>query len=106
MRLASAGGLLLSIAAIGCLAADGKPVAGDFAFDWLRPRSAVCRPLTEAIIGRFRECRREPGAFGLSDPVLVCRVDAHSEYMVFATNDAKEGPTAFKEKREPRYTGT
>jgi enoyl-CoA hydratase len=25
---------------------------------------------------------------------------------IFATNDAKEGPTAFKEKREPKFTGT
>lgn len=87
-RLASAAAGLLSMTSLGCLAADARPAVGDFAFDWLRPRSAACRPLTAPIVGRLRDCRREPGAFGLSDPLLVCRVDAHREYMVFATKDA------------------
>lgn len=62
-----------------------KPATGDFAFDWLRPGTAACRPLTDAMIARFRRCTQEPGAFGLSDPVFVCRIDDRSEYIVFAS---------------------
>ena len=28
------------------------------------------------------------------------------EPIIFGTNDAKEGPRAFKEKRKPNFTGT
>ena len=61
------------------------PAVGMFAFDWLQPKTARCQVVSESLLTRFRSCKREDGAFGLSDPVHVCRVDARSEYMVFDT---------------------
>ena len=72
-----------------CLAQTKGPAVGTFGFDWLRPNSARCQPVAEPLLKRFRQCEyRSTGAFGLSDPVHVCRVDERSEYMVFATKTA------------------
>lgn len=69
-------------------AAVVKPPDGGFGFDWLRPKSARCQPIERSLIERFRSCERHDGAFGLSDPVHVCRIDARSEFMIFASRTA------------------
>jgi hypothetical protein len=70
-------------------AKDG-PRAGAIGFDWLRPRSAACRPVGDRLMQRFVRCRREPGAFGLDDAVYVCPVGDRSEYLVFDDRRACE----------------
>lgn len=46
---------------------------------------------------------------GLNDPDLQHAMTAHKHYpamtAMFASDDAKEGPAAFTEKRKPRWTG-
>ena len=69
-------------------AAIVKPPEGGFGFDWLRPKSAKCQPIERSLIARFRTCERHDGAFGLSDPVHVCRIDGRSEFMIFASRTA------------------
>jgi hypothetical protein len=72
-----------------CLAAAGAPAVGSFGFDWLHPKSARCQPISESLQKRFRRCEyRSTGAFGLSDPLHVCRIDERSEYMIFETQAA------------------
>jgi len=71
-----------------CANAATIPSVGTFGFDWLRPKSARCQTISEALLKRFSHCERRPGAFGLSDPVYVCRIDEHSEYMIFESESA------------------
>ena len=78
----------LATVGAGTAAEVGRPAAGAFAFDWLRPKSARCEAVSEALRERLRRCDRQPGAFGLSDPVHVCRVDHRTEYLVFETRAA------------------
>jgi len=70
--------------------AGGRPRAGALGFDWLRPRSAACRPVSDRLVQRFARCRREAGAFGLDDAVYVCTVGDRSEYLVFDDRRACE----------------
>jgi hypothetical protein len=78
------GALLLSLSQ----PASATSPDGGFGFDWLRPKSATCQPIVRSLIARFRACERHDGAFGLSDPVHVCRIDERSEFMVFASRAA------------------
>jgi hypothetical protein len=71
-----------------CVNAASVPAVGTFGFDWLHPKSARCQTIAKPLLKRFRHCERRAGAFGLSDPVYVCRIDEHSEYMVFETKSA------------------
>lgn len=76
--------LALLVVAVPGLAQDQGPVAGDYAFDWLKPTTTQCKPLTEALVKRFAPCRYEAqGTFGLADPAFVCRVSRRSEYFVY-----------------------
>lgn len=77
------------LAAIFPVAAAKGPAAGTFGFDWLRPAAARCQEVSEPLLKRFRQCEyQKTGAFGLSDPVYVCRIDDRSEYMIFETRAA------------------
>src|SRR4029453_4187048 len=79
------GSVLLTVST-QCLAASTVPVVGSFGFDWLRPNSARCEVISESLRKRFIQCEfRSTGAFGLSDPLHVCRVSDRSEYMIFET---------------------
>ena len=72
-----------------CLAEPKAPNPGAFGFDWLRPNSARCQALTEPALKRLRQCEyRNSGTFGLSDPVLACRVSEQSEYFIYETRAA------------------
>ena len=82
-------GSVLLLASMPCVATEKAPAAGTFGFDWLRPKSAYCQPISESLLKRFRHCEyRSTGAFGLSDPVYVCRINERSEYMIFETRSA------------------
>jgi hypothetical protein len=62
---------------------------GSVGFDWLKPESARCEAIPESLKKRFSGCEyRSAGAFGLSDPLHVCRVSDRSEYLIFATRVA------------------
>ena len=53
----------------------------------------------QAVLRSLRETRELPETEGLARELEI-------GLPVFATNDAKEGPLAFKEKRPPNFTGT
>ena len=78
------GAILLVVSPL-CTATENGPAVGSFGFDWLCPRSAQCQAISETLVKRFRRCERQPGAFGLNDPLYVCRIDDRTEYMIFET---------------------
>jgi hypothetical protein len=80
--------IALALACASSAVHANRPAAGSFGFDWLRPKSARCEAVSEALLKRFRRCEHRAGAFGLSDPVHLCRVDGRSEYLVFASKAA------------------
>ena len=53
----------------------------------------------QAVLRSLRATRELPEKEGLA-------LELEYGWPVFATNDAKEGPTAFAEKRTPNFTGT
>lgn len=53
-----------------------------------------------AVLRSMRETAAMTEADGLSHELTI------GEPIIFETNDAKEGPRAFKEKRQPNFTGT
>ncbi|MEO6988827.1 MAG: crotonase/enoyl-CoA hydratase family protein [Aquihabitans sp.] len=64
-------------------------------------RIAVNGPLAVAAVLRsMRETAAMTEADGLARELEI------GEPIIFGTNDAKEGPRAFKEKRQPNFTGT
>jgi len=78
------GAILLVVSPL-CFAAENAPTTGSFGFNWLRPKSAQCQMISEPLVKQFRRCERQSGAFGLNDPLYVCRIDDRTEYMIFAT---------------------
>ncbi len=82
---------------IGHLVPDGTAL--DVARD-LAEQVAANGPLAvQAVLRSLRETRELPETEGLARELEI-------GLPVFATNDAKEGPLAFKEKRPPNFTGT
>ena len=53
-----------------------------------------------AVLRSMRETAAMSEADGLAHELTI------GEPIIFETNDAKEGPRAFKEKRQPNFTGT
>ena len=61
----------------------------------------VGRPLAvKAVLQSMRETAGMTEVDGLKRELEI------GEPIIFNTNDAKEGPRAFKEKRKPNFTGT
>jgi enoyl-CoA hydratase len=82
---------------IGHLVPDGTAL--DVARD-LAEQIAANGPLAvQAVLRSLRESRELPEAEGLA-------LELEIGMPVYATNDAKEGPLAFKEKRPANFTGT
>ena len=82
---------------IGHLVPDGTAL--DVARD-LADQIAANGPLAvQAVLRSLRESRELPETEGLALELVI-------GMPVYATNDAKEGPLAFKEKRPADFTGT
>ena len=65
-----------------------------------RPQVAANGPLAvQAVLRSLRESRELPETEGLA-------LELEIGMPVYATNDAQEGPRAFKEKRPANFTGT
>jgi len=83
---------LRSMAALSTLLAAGLvtasdstlPPAGSYGFNWLDPASQ-CREISAADIAKFKHCEASTNAFGLDLPSRACKVDADTEFMVYAT---------------------
>jgi len=87
----------LSVGLIGHVVPDGQAVekAREIASE-----IAGNGPLAvQAVLTSLRATRELPEKEGLA-------LELEYGWPVFATNDAKEGPTAFAEKRTPNFTGT
>lgn len=77
--------LLLVGAAFG--AEEGFPTVGSYGFDWLKPRSARCKRITEKDARKFTNCRYSRDyAFGLDLDAYSCRVDSRIEYILLKTS--------------------
>ena len=63
-----------------------------------RPSPSNAPLSVQAVLRSLREPRVARGG-GLA-------IELTHGWPIFATNDAKEGPTAFAEKRPPNFTGT
>lgn len=86
------------IGLIGHVVADGQALtkAREIA-----DQIAANGPLAvRAVLQSMRETAGMTEADGLARELEI------GEPIIFATNDAKEGPRAFKEKRQPNFTGT
>lgn len=59
------------------------PVAGQYAFDWLKGEQARCVVLTPALLAKLRQCETSPGFASGPKPVASCKVSAHSEYIIY-----------------------
>ncbi|MCS5700992.1 hypothetical protein NZK32_18280 [Cyanobium sp. FGCU-52] len=63
------------------------PVLGGYGFDWLKPDTASCRPISRREAERFQACRFEPSgnAFGLPSSHHSCKAPGRSETLVYET---------------------
>lgn len=66
------------------VAADDMPKPGSHGFNWLDPESS-CKQLTDKDLARISKCSLSDNAFGLELRSHVCRVDEHTELMIYAT---------------------
>lgn len=85
---------LALLAAAATPAADRLPKAGSYGFNWLDPEHSQCKPLTKADLASFKECEVSSNAFGLELPSHMCKVDEHTEMVVYA--DAEQCQQAFE----------
>jgi|SRR5436190_1572565 len=77
--------LLVLVSAAGATAADSRPPAGSYGFDWLDPEGARCREITGEDLAKFKTCEASANGFGLDLESRRCTVDEDSEFMVYAT---------------------
>lgn len=64
--------------------AESRPALGAYGFNWLKPETAQCRPLTEALNRKLPACLyHKEGSFGLSDPFFACRPNKQNEYLFY-----------------------
>jgi enoyl-CoA hydratase len=97
-------GRLISAAEAKELGLIGHVVADGQAIDKARELAEMIAengPLAvAAVLKSMRETAEMTEADGLAHELTI------GEPIIFSTNDAKEGPRAFKEKRKPNFTGT
>jgi hypothetical protein len=79
---------LVAAAANASPAAAPKPApvpkAGHFAFNWLKP-DRNCVQLTAKDVAKLHKCEATDNAFGLSTKSLMCKIDSHTELVVYET---------------------
>jgi len=78
---------LLPVLAFANPAADARPKAGSYGFNWLAPAKAACRQITDKDIASFKECKDSENAFGIDLPSKACRVDKKVEFIVYDTKE-------------------
>ena len=63
------------------------PVVGGYGFDWLKPDTPLCRPISQRDADRFQVCRFEPSgnAFGIRSSYHRCTAPGRSETLVYDT---------------------
>jgi len=87
----------LSVGLIGHVVPDGQAV--DKALEIAADIAGNGPLAVQAVLKSLRATRELPEKEGLA-------LELEYGWPVFASNDAKEGPTAFAEKRAPNFTGT
>ena len=62
-------------------------VVDGYGFDWLKPNTTRCRPITQRDMNKFKHCEfSNPGnAFGLKLPYHECKASNSSEYFIYET---------------------
>ena len=80
----------ITVALIAALTAAGTfakefPIVNAYGFDWLKPNTTKCRPVTKEQATKFKRCEfSNPGnAFGLDTPLHKCTASAKSEYFIY-----------------------
>ena len=80
----------ITIALIAALTATGAfakefPIINAYGFDWLKPNTTKCRPVTQEQVKKFKQCEfSSPGnSFGLNAPLHKCKASANSEYFIY-----------------------
>ena len=74
----------ICLVASSVTAADRMPQPGSYGFNWLDSGSH-CRKLTAEDLSSPSKCTMSANAFGLQFESHTCKVDAHTELVVYET---------------------
>jgi CTP-dependent riboflavin kinase len=82
-------GILLCLAMAAAHADDKFPLAGCYAFDWLKPNKTSCTKITAQQAQSLKQCSYgQEHSFGLDIPAYACQINKRSALIVLP-NKAK-----------------